>query len=104
MFEVYSFFVIISPLSGAIIFTFSLGFKIISEHNKVVFPALTSKINPGRPQYSAGPWATGICGVYHASMIIKGSSFFSFSEFYLRSLQEKSNQLNSDFGTIAAAL
>ena len=82
----------------------SLGFKIISEHNKVVFPALTSRINPGRPQYSAGPWATGICGVYHASMTIKGSSFFSFSEFCLRSLQEKSNQLNSYLGTIAAAL
>jgi len=60
MFEVYSFFVISSPFSGADMVTFSFGFKTISEHNKVVFPALTSNINPGRPPYSAGPWAIGI--------------------------------------------
>ena len=49
MLEVYPFFVMFSPLSGAVMVTFSFGFKIISEHNKVVFPALTSKIRPGTP-------------------------------------------------------
>ena len=55
MLEVYSFFEICSPFSGAVIVIFSFGFKTISEHNKVVFPALTSSIRPGSPPYSAGP-------------------------------------------------
>ena len=34
---------------------FSFGFKTILEHKIVVFPSLTSRINPGKPQYPSGP-------------------------------------------------
>ncbi len=73
----------------------------------MVLSTLTSKIKPGNPQYSAGPWATGIWGVYQASITLKFSSSFSlvlsFSVFFLISLQEKSYQFNSELGTNALA-
>ena len=44
-----------TPFLGGLIFNFSLGFEMISEHRMVVFSVLTSSIKPGNPQNSAGP-------------------------------------------------
>ena len=45
-----------TPFLGGLIFNFSLGFEMISEHRIVVFSVVTSKIKPGNPQNSAEFW------------------------------------------------
>src|SRR5210317_1939985 len=80
----------------------SLGFSTICEHKMVVLPALTSRIRPGRPQYSAGPCLSGICRVYQASTCVYSTAFSSVLSLSLP--HEKSYQLKSSVGMEAVAL
>ena len=78
----YSFCEIFLPFLGASIVKVSLGFKVILEHKIAVLPSETSKISPGNPQYSPGPWLIGISKVYQAVTITSlGISILDAKEF-----------------------